>query len=41
MYFNPYYIGFAMGALCAVAFIFLVLLVSAIISENRNRRNRK
>lgn len=40
MYFDPYYIGFFMGALCAVAFLFLILLISAIVSVNKEKKRK-
>ena len=39
MYFDPYTIGFLVGALVTLGGIFLVLLISAIVSVNR--RNKK
>ena len=38
MYFNPYYLGMVMGALSAVAVIFLILLISAIVAVNKRKK---
>ena len=40
MYFDPYTIGFIMGSLVTLGVIFLVLLISAIVSVNRKEKRK-
>lgn len=40
MYFDPYTLGFLVGAFVTLGVIFLVLLISAIVSVNRKDKRK-
>lgn len=40
MYFDPYTIGFIMGVLTTLSVIFLILLITAIVSVHREEKKK-